>query len=121
MRALTLMMVFFAGCGTPTTVGPDENKLGEFSEFTVWGTGMEGHNAPTSAGGDGDADADGDADGGPADDTGGSSDPPPSGDTGACMNPDWDDCLDTDEATCDSMGWLFYGDYSCEDFMGGAK
>ena len=76
MRALTLMMVFFAGCGTPTTVGPDENKLGEFSEFSVWGSGIEGHNAPTSAGGDGDGD--GDADGGPADDTGGgSTDPPP--------------------------------------------
>ena len=129
MRVLMLMAAFAAGCGSDSAVGPDEKKLNSFDEFSVWGSGMEDHSAPTSAGDDADADSDADSDAdadadadadtdadADADDTG-----MPSSGSGACMNPDWTDCLDTDEASCSAMGWLYYGDYTCADFLGGGK
>ena len=89
MRALMLVAVVAMGCGTDSSVSPDEKKLSDFEEFTVWGEGMEDHSAPTSAGDDGDSDADADADAdsdsdgddGAEPDGGGSTDP--SGGTGS--------------------------------------
>ena len=104
MRAWMVLSVFALACGGGRSATPDDQKLSEFEKFTAWGQGMEDHSAPTSSGS-------GSGSGG--DDTG-----DVVSDLGACMSPEWDDCMETDEASCEAMGWLYYYGYECEDFLG---
>ena len=108
MRTTVFLGVFALACGGGETNVPNDSSLAEFSEFAKWGKGMADFSAPTSAGG-----GEGSSD---EDDTGPTGEP--EGDQGACMSEDWDDCVEVTEEECDEMGWLYYGDYSCEDFMG---
>ena len=108
MRASILLGMFAMACGGGVTTGPNDGELSEFSDFGTWGKGMSDFSAPTSAGGGESSDSD---------DTG-SSEEEPVGDAGACMSPDWLECVEVSEEECEAMGWLYYGDYVCEDFMG---
>jgi hypothetical protein len=107
MRNSVFFVVFALACGGGESNVPSDSELGEFSSFAEWGKGMVDFSAPTSAGGGESSDED---DTGPTDE--------PVGDAGACMSEDWDDCVEVTEDECEAMGWLYYGDYSCEDFMG---
>jgi len=107
MRTSVIFSVFALACGGGETNVPNETSLGEFSDFGSWGKGLEDFSAPTSAGGGESSDGD---------DTGSIDEP--EGDLGACMSETWDDCVEVTEEECEAMGWLYYGDYSCEDFMG---
>jgi len=107
MRTPVFLGIFALACGGGETNVPNDAELGEFADFAKWGSGMADFSAPTSA--DGGAPSDGD-DTGPIDE--------PVGDQGACMSADWDECVEVSEEECEAMGWLYYGDYSCEDFMG---
>jgi hypothetical protein len=107
MRASVFFGVFALACGGGETNVPNEAALGEFADFDKWGSGYADFSAPTSAGGAGTSEED---------DTGSTTEPV--GDSGACMSEAWDDCVEVSEEECEDMGWLYYGDFSCEDFMG---
>ena len=120
MRVLILLSAMAFGCGGDGSPSPDTQKLGDFDDFSIWGSGMDGHSAPTSAGGDGDGDGDGDADGGIGDDTGDATTGP---DTGACVGWSTAECVDTDESSCAALGseWEYYATYTCEQMGFGSK
>ena len=105
MRAWMVLSVFALACGGGRSSVPDDQQLGDFEQFSTWGKGMKDHTAGTSSGG---------GSGGSGDDTG-----DVDSSLGACMNPDnWGECMYIDEVSCEAMGWLFYFDFTCEDFGG---